>query len=102
MFAFRERSQKWVPIDPATARQSDAAFEGGIYLNPWHSIHKCADVPTQNPAYARLYLVSGAPMNVVTAAYRALAAEHHPDKGGSLVKMQEINLAFEAIKRASN
>lgn len=41
-----------------------------------------------------------APMEVITAAYRALAAKHHPDRGGDPQKMQEINIAYEAIQKA--
>lgn len=30
--------------------------------------------------------------------YKTLARKHHPDKGGSIAKMQEINHAYEKIK----
>ena len=31
----------------------------------------------------------------IKAAYRKLAAEHHPDKGGDQARMAEINKAYE-------
>lgn len=35
----------------------------------------------------------------ITAAYRQLASQHHPDKGGSADRMAEINLAYrEAVE----
>jgi len=37
----------------------------------------------------------------IKAAYRKLAKEHHPDKGGSHEKFAEINAAYDSIKDAS-
>lgn len=37
-------------------------------------------------------------MEVIEAAYRALAKKLHPDTGGSVEKMQELNTALERIK----
>ncbi|MFT3854643.1 MAG: J domain-containing protein [Ilumatobacteraceae bacterium] len=37
-----------------------------------------------------------ATLDDVRAARRALALELHPDKGGDVVRMQEVNVAFEA------
>ena len=36
----------------------------------------------------------------IKAAYRKLAKEHHPDKGGSHEKIAEINAAYDSIKDA--
>ena len=36
----------------------------------------------------------------IKAAYRKLAKEHHPDKGGSHEKFAEINAAYDSIKDA--
>ena len=33
----------------------------------------------------------------IRSAYRALALKHHPDHGGSVERMREINLAYAAI-----
>ena len=48
--------------------------------------------------YAALCLLPGAPVQVVDAAYRAMAKLHHPDAGGEPVKMAHINLSYQAIK----
>ena len=50
-----------------------------------------------DPAWAVLHVEPGAPFEVVSAAYRALAARHHPDHGGDVERMKRINLAFERI-----
>ena len=34
----------------------------------------------------------------IKAAFRKLAAQHHPDKGGSQPKFQEINEAYDTLK----
>jgi hypothetical protein len=49
-------------------------------------------------AYAALWLRPGAPMEVVRAAYRALAALHHPDKGGDMGTMQQLNAAYALLR----
>lgn len=48
-------------------------------------------------AWEALYLMPGAPLEVVKAAYRALAQLYHPDKGGETVRMQEINAAMSEL-----
>jgi hypothetical protein len=49
--------------------------------------------------HAVLFLIPGAPIEVIRAAHRALAAIHHPDRGGDPSKMVEINLAYDVLKR---
>ena len=49
--------------------------------------------------YRALQVMEGAHQNVVRAAYRALAALHHPDAGGNTADMQRINVAYEALQR---
>lgn len=48
---------------------------------------------------AILFVTEDAPDYVVTAAYRALAARNHPDKGGNETAMKRINAAYEVLKR---
>jgi hypothetical protein len=48
---------------------------------------------TVEAAFTRLYLLPTAPRSVVKAVYRALAAETHPDVGGSTADMQRLNAA---------
>lgn len=57
-------------------------------------------VPERNPheqLWATLGLVPGAPVEVVKAAYKALALKWHPDVGGDHNKMSEINRAYAAV-----
>jgi hypothetical protein len=55
--------------------------------------------PETDP-FAALYLLPSAPVEVVKAAYRALATLHHPDHGGDVEKMKAINAAYsEATQR---
>ena len=48
-------------------------------------------------AYAVLWLRAGAPPEVVRAAYRALAARHHPDVGGDAAAMRRLNEAYALL-----
>jgi hypothetical protein len=57
-------------------------------------------------AYHALHLLPTAPPELVTAAYRALAQLHHPDRGGDAAAMVQLNQAVAilrdgAMKRAS-
>jgi hypothetical protein len=47
--------------------------------------------------WATLYLVPGAPTEVIKAVYRALSQKYHPDRGGDVARMQEINAAMAAL-----
>lgn len=47
--------------------------------------------------HATLFVTPNAPIEVVRAAYKALAKLHHPDFGGSQERMIAINQAYEAI-----
>jgi DnaJ-domain-containing protein 1 len=40
----------------------------------------------------------GATREEIRSAYRRLATLHHPDHGGSVERMREINLAYHAVK----
>ena len=58
------------------------------------------DFPAQEvsaSAFAKLYLLEGAPLEVVRAAYKALAVKYHPDKGGDEGTMTSINVAYKDI-----
>ena len=65
-----------------------------------------ADAPWEEPqpgisrqaeAYKALWLREGAPPELVKAAHRTLAKLHHPDRGGDLATMQQINQAYELL-----
>jgi curved DNA-binding protein CbpA len=51
----------------------------------------------QSGPWAVLYLVPGAPPEVIKAVYRALSQQYHPDRGGDVAKMQELNAAMAAL-----
>jgi DnaJ-domain-containing protein 1 len=51
----------------------------------------------QSRHHRTLGLDPGASLEEIKSAYRALAMEHHPDHGGSVEKMREINAAYAAI-----
>lgn len=47
--------------------------------------------------YRTLGVDSDASLNEVKSAYRKLAMQHHPDHGGSVERMREINAAYAAF-----
>ena len=49
--------------------------------------------------YATLHLLPTAPVEVVRAAFRALAGLHHPDRGGDGEHMRRVNAAYEALEQ---
>lgn len=53
---------------------------------------------THDAAYATLHLLPTAPTELITAAYRILAKESHPDVGGVLEDMQRLNSAAEVLR----
>ena len=73
-----------------TGEMVDAAFTGFAALPP--------GPPGKH--WTVILGVSGADgPDRVKEAYRSLALEHHPDRGGDSAKMQEINDAYESFKR---
>ena len=83
----------------------------GVGRRPaWHPPHQVDAPSTPASAPSRLSSVAGvasdpfevlgltrqATIEEVRAARRVLAMQLHPDKGGDIVKMQEVNVAFEA------
>lgn len=49
--------------------------------------------------YKVLGLAAGATLADLEAAYKIQALANHPDRGGSVEKMKEINRAYEELKR---
>lgn len=72
----------------------DAAFAGFTALPP-----PDAPAPAGRPWWQVLGVQAHAPTADVQAAYRRLASDHHPDRGGSNERMAEINAAFDAFRR---
>jgi hypothetical protein len=52
-------------------------------------------------AYAQLYLLADAPINIVNAAWKTLAKESHPDQGGDAGLFRKYSEAYETIKKES-
>ena len=48
--------------------------------------------------YKVLGLEKNASADDIKKAYRTLANKHHPDKGGNLKTMQEINVEYDMLK----
>ncbi len=53
--------------------------------------------PVDNSPYDVLHITRDAPDCVVKAVYKALAFEHHPDRGGNSEEFQKVKEAYEAI-----
>ena len=47
--------------------------------------------------YATLGVGENANADEIKKAYRKLASQHHPDKGGDTVKFQEIQTAYDTL-----
>lgn len=55
--------------------------------------------PPNGDAFATLHLLPTAPRAVVDAAYRALAKQLHPDRGGTDAAMRRLTEAHDALSR---
>lgn len=58
------------------------------------------DFPQQevsNDYWSKLYLIPGAPVEIIQAVYKILCKKYHPDLGGDVEKMQAINIAHKEI-----
>ncbi len=90
-----ERLQRWA--DAWTSQQEwDAPRRNGQQRRSER--HQDAPAAPLTEAYATLHLLPSAPPELVTAAYRALAQLHHPDRGGDTGAMIVINRAVEILR----
>lgn len=105
----------WLPAQPDSMRyEEEEGYEGGFLRQNWHELHRCQtrrraerETGYQYPPKPKkqdprdplsiLWVLDGAPREVVDAAYKTLARLHHPDMGGDLRKMQEINAAYDSV-----
>ena len=62
-----------------------------------HRTHHCVRLRATHGPRAILGLYLDATLQEIKSAYRAPAMQHHPDHGGSVEKMREINLAYAVI-----
>ncbi|MBK9034312.1 MAG: J domain-containing protein [Myxococcales bacterium] len=87
-------------------------FDGGPWAGAWRRVQaglapfppRAAPRPTTSAAaasdpYAVLGVGAAAPLDTVKAAYRRLALEHHPDRGGRADAFLAIKRAYDAIVR---
>jgi DnaJ-domain-containing protein 1 len=81
--AYNTRHNGWIPPRPSRPRS--------------HQTHHCGRVRATQGPRAVLGVHLDATLQEIKSAYRALAMQHHPDHGGSVEKMREINLAYAAI-----
>lgn len=70
-------------------------------LDKYYSETILLDFPmaeTSTGAYSKLFLLDGAPLDLVRTAYRTLAKIYHTDKPtGDKAKMQDINAAYKEL-----
>lgn len=98
-FAWDRKTERWSPCELTSIRDGDTEYGSGLHREPHHRRHRCGlrQVRADVGPHATLYLLPSAPLEVVRAAHRALAALHHPDVGGNEERMVEINLAYDEI-----
>lgn len=100
------------PADKGVRGKKTRANIGGSRWTVLHRRDRCSGHPSSHGsrasapspsverggAHAKLYLLPNAPIEVVKAAYKALAMRYHPDRpGGDAEKMQELNEAVAEI-----
>jgi hypothetical protein len=108
---YEPATRKWVVGEPATESfrswLSSARATFGAQVQ-WIGGETDADPdaewtpqpskPRTSDPYTALWLLPGAPPEVVKAAYKALATLHHPDKpGGDDERMRAINSAYQQL-----
>lgn len=109
-------SDRWFPLIYAAARDYYIHFSCSVagidcrkpnpdwdvqwrtYLRAGHGTPtEIQDELGRDSARGRLFVTADAPQEVVTAAYRALAKMHHPDKGGDEEEFKAIDKAYKEI-----
>lgn len=60
-----------------------------------------ARLPEAQDCFSVLGVSRGAPRETITARYRELAYQHHPDRGGNAETMARINVAYQQALQAA-
>lgn len=81
-------------FDRVVYKDLPAHLQLKIAASKGNSLHKAV---TEQDPYQVLHLQTSAPLEVIKAAYKALAHLHHPDKGGDQVTFTQINDAYVEI-----
>ena len=104
------RARSWEPSTKSwtISRQYAENIEGLLadlchrveWLTSRDAANRHQATQTCDPDYRALHVQPDAPREVVTAAHRALALLHHPDRAGygSTAQMQRINAAYDRVK----
>lgn len=103
--AFKEsipsRKRKWDSTNKCWLIKEDCIEAALVLLRSYFGdfdYEQMEDTDTAT-AYADLHLLPSAPVEVVRAAYKALAKINHPDHGGDCATMQRINNSFSIIEQ---
>lgn len=83
------------------ARRTELRYGGLAIVRQTFRAFIALPAPASEPWWAILGVPEDANVAQVDAAYRRLAAEHHPDRGGSAAKMAEINRARDEARSAT-
>lgn len=93
------------PFDPGSKYKYDPAESG--YGNPrqWRSAFRermgldaAKEAVGSNSPYAILGVTKNASWDEVKRAYRKLAMQHHPDKGGDPAMFRKVQGAYEVLE----
>ncbi len=91
-----DRMRRWIEYCRANL-YAEVEWLDGEYQDPEREWTPPSKPKTSDP-YTALWLLPGAPPEVVKAAYKALATLHHPDKpGGDDERMRAINRAYQQL-----
>ncbi len=83
--------------DGNPSRHTYAAGFGGRNAGNGGPVPALGAKPEVTRAYGIMWLQPGAPLSLVKAAYRALAAHCHPDAGGDSYSMVRLNQAYHTL-----
>ena len=90
------RMRRWLDYCRANLDAEVEWLDGEADADPERDWTPPSKPKTSDP-YTALWLLPGAPPEVVKAAYRALAVLNHPDHGGDTAAMQRINDAYRRL-----
>jgi hypothetical protein len=124
-FAWHPDWLRWFPIEPESITGDEELHEDrGVVYERYHRRHRCekwqehsrassssssgsnsyepprerrAPLRPVRTAHATLFVAPDAPIEVIRAAYKALAMLYHPDLGGDLERMVALNRAYEEL-----